>query len=255
MPKPATALLLRRLAAPFAVALLALTTVLLVNYAVRQLPQLSARGASAGTLIEVVLLAFPFTLAMTIPMAVFVAVLWGFTRLGSEGVLAAAREQRGGVRQLVTPVLKAAAVVAALTLVSNTLILPRANARLSAILAGGASTAGAKSDRAMTIGELRTAAHDARASSRPDALSLATRYEVEIHKKYALGVAGIALALFGAAVAFRFPRGGVLFSIVASFAVFSGYYACLIAAESLADRAVISPVVVPHSAESLATGT
>lgn len=60
----------------------------------------------------------PSTVALTIPMAVFIAVAWVFTRLGKEGVLSTARRERHGVRRLVGPVLGAAAVIAALTLVS-----------------------------------------------------------------------------------------------------------------------------------------
>ena len=63
--------------------------------------------------VEALLLAVPFTAAMTIPMAVFVTVLWVFTRLGAEGTLAAAQQERDGVRRLVAPVLGAAAFSAA----------------------------------------------------------------------------------------------------------------------------------------------
>jgi lipopolysaccharide export system permease protein len=51
----------------------------------------------------------------------------------------------------------------------------------------------------------------------------------------------VVLALAGAAVALRFPRGGVRLVFGASGVVFTGYYLSFIAGESLADRLVISP--------------
>jgi lipopolysaccharide export LptBFGC system permease protein LptF len=173
-------------------------------------------------------------------MAVFVSVSWVFTRLGVEGVLASALQERHGVRRLVTPVLGAAAVVAALTFVSNSQIVPRTNARLSAVLAGAPWE---PSDRTMTIGELREAARSAWTDSVPNAAARAAAYEVEIQKKFALAFACVVLALAGAAIAFRFPRGGVGLVIGAGSILFTGYYLSLVAGESLADRQVISPFV------------
>lgn len=83
--------LLPRLARPFAVTLAALTLLLVANQALRWVPQLSERGASAATVAEVLLLSVPFTLALTVPMAVFLSVCWVFTRLGREGSLGSTR--------------------------------------------------------------------------------------------------------------------------------------------------------------------
>jgi lipopolysaccharide export system permease protein len=51
------------------------------------------------------------------------------------------------------------------------------------------------------------------------------------------------LALAGAAIALRFPRGGAGLVIGAGGIVFTGYYLSLVAGESLADRQVITPFV------------
>ena len=249
MSSPATRQLLRRHAVAFGVTFASLTVFLVANYAAKRLPQLS--GAAAGTLVEAVLLAVPFTAAMTIPMAVLVAVLWVFTRLGAEGALAAARRERHGVRRLISPVIAAATGIAAVTLISNAEIVPRANERLAAVIAGGAKWRG---DRMMTIGELRAAAEDARANAGPNALARASSYEVEIQKKYALAAACVVLALTGAAIVLLFPRGGVGLVIVAGLAVVAAYYSCLVAGESLADRLVVSPFVAMWMANALFLG-
>ena len=240
MPMLSTPQLLRRHITPFAVTFALLTALLLANFAARQLPQLSAAGAPASTLLEVLLLAMPFTMALTIPMAVFLAVSWVFTRLGRESVLAAAQRERHGVRRLVGPVLGAAAVIAALTFVSNAQIVPRTNARLAARLADAPRE---QTDRTMTIGQLREAARSALMDAGPGAAVRAAAYEVEIQKKFALAASCLVLALAGATIALRFPRGGTGLVIGAGGVVFTGYYISLVAGESLADQQVVSPFV------------
>ena len=248
MPQPTTGQLLRRHAASFAVAFVALTATLLALYATRSLPALSARGASAGTLAEALLLAVPFTAAMTIPMAVLVAVLREFTRLGADGTLAGARRERDGVRRLLVPVLGAAVGVAALAFVVTAEVVPRANERLAAVLAGGAVP---PSDRTMTIGELRAATRAAGPGTAPVALARVATYEVEIQKKLALPAACVVMALVGAAIALRVPRGGAGLVTVASGAVFCAYYAVIVTGEDLAGRLVVSPFLGVWAANAL----
>jgi lipopolysaccharide export LptBFGC system permease protein LptF len=238
MPEIPTRRLLRRHVRPFAVTFVASTALSLTNFAASVEPQLSARGASAGTYGEALLLALPATIALTIPMAVLLAVLWVFTRLGREGVLTAARRERHGVRRLLGPVLGAAALVAVLTLVSNTRLLPPANAGLREVLLARPT---AQTERDMTVGELREAARTALTEVGPGAAARAAMYQVEIQKKFALAAACLFLALAGAAIPLRFPRGGNGLVIGASVVVLTGYYLSLLAGETLADERVISP--------------
>lgn len=248
MPKQSTQQVLSRHVTPFAIAFTTPTALLLTMFAARHWPRLSAQGASAGTLLEALLLAMPATVALTIPMAVFLAVSWVFTRLGREGALAAAQREHHGVRRLVGPVLGAAAVIAALTLVSNTQILPRTNARLAAVLA---DTAVPRTERSMTVGELREAARSALADARPDAAARAGAYEVEIQKKFALAAACLVLALAAATLGLRFPRGGMRLVIGASGVVFTGYYISLVAGEALADQQRVAPFVAMWMANAV----
>jgi hypothetical protein len=253
VPKPTTRQLLRGHAASFAVAFVALTAALLAPYATRQLPSLSARGAPAGTLAEALLLAVPFVAAMTLPMAVLVAVLREFTWLRADGTLAAARREPGAVRRLVVPVLGAGAGVAALAFVVTAEVVPRANARLETVIAG---RVGAPSDRSMTIAELRAATRTARAGAGPVARARKSAYQVagyetEVQKKFALPAACVVLALVGVAVALRAPRGGAPLVIGASVAVFVAYYLLLVTGEGLAERLVVSPFVGMWGANAL----
>lgn len=248
MSKLATRRLLSRHVTPFAVSCSLLTVFMLARHAMRRVPQLSARDVPAGTIAEVLLYAVPHTLALTIPMAVFLSVSWVFSRLGAEGVLTSAKRQRYGVHRLVFPVLGAAAVIGTLTLASNTQVLPGANARLAELMAGAPLE---PSDRTMTVGELREAARRARTSAAVNAATRAAAYEVEIQKKFALAAACMFLALAGAATAIRFPHGGATLVVGASGVVFTGYYLVVIAGEALAERQAISPWVGMWMANAL----
>ena len=247
MPLPTTRQLVGRHVFSFAIAFVLLTALLLFLYGSRQIPALSARGASPGTIARALLFAVPFTAAMTIPMAVFLAVLHEFAKLGADGTLAAAMRVRNDVRRLIVTVLAAAVGVTALSLVVTAEVVPRANERLSTVLRGEAA---ALNDRSMTIGELRAAAKNI-APSAPDARSRAAAYEVEVQKKFALPAACLVLAMAGMAIAFRFPRGGTWMVIGVSLVVFSGYYVTLMTGESLADQLVISPIVGMWGANGL----
>jgi lipopolysaccharide export LptBFGC system permease protein LptF len=240
MSKLTTGRLLLRHAIPFVISFSSLTVLLLANVAVQRVPQLSAGGVPTSQILEVLVLSVPYTLALTIPMAVLLAVSWVFARLGKEGVIALAKRERHGVRRLVTPVLGVAAVIGALTLFSNTQVLPRANGRLVEVLAGSPRE---PTDRTMTVGELRDAARTARISSEGNAVARATVYEVEIQKKFALAAACLFLALAGAATSIRFPHGGLGLVLGGSAVLFTVYYVSLVTGEALADRQVISPLV------------
>jgi lipopolysaccharide export LptBFGC system permease protein LptF len=241
MPQYTTRQLLRRHAVLFTIAFLALTLSMLALFARKQLPMLSTRGASGDTIMTVLLLAIPFIAAMTIPMAVFVAVLREFTRFRADGTLAVALRERDGIRRLVRPVLLAAIGIAVLELVVTAQIVPRANARLAAVMATGSTTP--RSDRMMTIGELREAERSVRAETEPDAITRIVAYEVEVQKKLALAVACVVMALAGVVIALRIRRGGMWLVVGASCVVFWGYYVLMVAGESLADRLLVSPFV------------
>jgi lipopolysaccharide export LptBFGC system permease protein LptF len=235
MSSPTTRQLLSRHLVPFAFSLVLLTGLLLAQQASR----FGARGLSSSEMIEALLLAIPFTLALTIPMSVFIAVSWVFTQLGSEGVLAEAQRRRHGVRRLILPVLGAAAIIGLFALYSNAQVVPRANVRFAAVLGDAPHEL---SDRTMTISQLREAASSARQASVPDGARHAAAYEAEIQKKLALSAACILLALVGAAFSVRFPGGGRKLVIGASSLVFMGYYVLIHAGESFADQQMASPV-------------
>jgi len=70
-----------------------------------------------------------------------------------------------------------------------------------------------------------------------------SRYQVEIHKKYALSFACVVFVLLGAPLAVMFPRGGLGLVIAASSGIFAVSWAGLIGGETLADRGSATPLV------------
>ena len=70
-----------------------------------------------------------------------------------------------------------------------------------------------------------------------------SRYQVEIHKKYALSFACVVFVLLGAPLAVRFPRGGLGLVIAASSGIFAVSWAGLIGGETLAERGIAPPAV------------
>jgi lipopolysaccharide export system permease protein len=122
--------LLRQHLAPLGFALAALTSLMLINQIAKQLSGLLGKGLPTSLIIEVFVLSVPFIVAVTLPMAVLVAVLHVFTRLAADNEITAMQAGGVSVARLVAPVLGGAACVAAVSFVWNDQILPRSNHRL-----------------------------------------------------------------------------------------------------------------------------
>jgi lipopolysaccharide export system permease protein len=122
--------LLRELAAPFLFALGALTSMLLLNQIAKRFPDLVGKGLTGEIISEVLLLSLPFIIALTLPMAVLVAVLYSFSHLAADNELTAMRASGISVAQMLRPVFFAGVAIALLNFFFIDQILPRSNARL-----------------------------------------------------------------------------------------------------------------------------
>jgi lipopolysaccharide export system permease protein len=121
---------LGRLVAPFLFALAALTGFMLLSQVARRFEQLTGKGLEWQVIAEVFGLSLPFILALTIPMAVLVAVLFAFSQLAADNEVTAMRASGVSLAQLVGPVLVAALAMSACTFAFVDQVLPRSNARL-----------------------------------------------------------------------------------------------------------------------------
>lgn len=125
-----TRYVLGRLVAPFGFALAALTGFMLLNQIARQFDKLAGKGLEWTVIAEVFVLAIPFILALTLPMAVLVATLYGFSQLAAENEITAMRSSGVSVGQLLRPVLLVSLVIGVATFGFVDQVLPRSNARL-----------------------------------------------------------------------------------------------------------------------------
>jgi len=129
-----TRYLLRQHVAPLGFALAALTALLLLNQVAKQLGQLVGKGLPWSVILEVFLLSIPFIVAMTVPMAVLVAVLHATSRLAADNEITAMKASGVSVARIVGPILAGAAAVSVLAFAWNDQVLPRSNHRLRLLL-------------------------------------------------------------------------------------------------------------------------
>jgi lipopolysaccharide export system permease protein len=122
---------LKEHAGPLTFALTALTSLLLLNYIAKNFGELVGKGLPWQVIVEFFVLSVPFTFAMTLPMAVLVAVLYAFSRLASENEITAMRASGVGMTRLTIPVLIAASFLAVGMLAFNDQVLSRSNHRLA----------------------------------------------------------------------------------------------------------------------------
>ena len=125
---------LRQLAAPFVFAVAALTSIMLLNQIAKRFGALVGKGLPWSLIGEVFLLSLPFIVAMTLPMAVLLAVLYAFTTLASGNEITAMRASGVSIGQLLRPVFLAAMLLTVADFVFVDQGLPAANLRLKALL-------------------------------------------------------------------------------------------------------------------------
>ena len=122
--------LLRQHVAPLGFALAAFTSLMLIQQVAKQLSSLLGKGLPTGVIIELFALSLPFIVAVTLPMAVLVAVLHVFTRLAADNEITAMQAGGVSVGRVVAPVLAGATGVAVLSFLWNDQVLPRTNHEL-----------------------------------------------------------------------------------------------------------------------------
>ena len=126
--------LLRQLVAPFLFALGALTSLMLLSQVAKKFGALVGKGLPWGVITEVFVLSLPFIVAMTLPMAVLLAVLYAFSHLAADNEITAMRASGISVYQILTPVLAWGVFMSAFNFVFVDQVLPRTNARLRGLL-------------------------------------------------------------------------------------------------------------------------
>ncbi len=121
---------LREHLGPLVFAVSALTSLMLLNYIAKRLGDLVGKGLSWQVIAEFFVLSLPFTVAMTLPMSVLVAVLYAFSRLASENEITAMKANGVSMRRILLPVLAWGAVFTGGMIWFQDQLLPATNHRL-----------------------------------------------------------------------------------------------------------------------------
>ena len=124
---------LRQHIAPFAFAVTALTLLMLLDQLAKQFGKLIGKGLGARVIAEVFFYSIPFILAVIVPMAVLVAVLYAFNRLAADNEIAAMKASGVSLARIAAPVVLAATLVAGGLVWFNDTVLPEANHRLASL--------------------------------------------------------------------------------------------------------------------------
>lgn len=133
--KVLTRYILRAHIGPFLFAFVALTGVILINTLARQLASLAGRGLPTDVLLEFFVLSLPANIALTLPMAVLVAVLYTFSQLAAENEIMAMKANGVNLRALMVPLLLAAGLITAGMVYFNDQVLPASNHRWRQLMA------------------------------------------------------------------------------------------------------------------------
>lgn len=126
--------LLKLHAAPFAFALGALTSIMLINQVAKQIGKLLGKGLPWTVIAEVFLLALPYIIALTLPMAVLVAVLFAVSRLSGDNEITAMRAGGVSMWHVLRPLLLGGACVSLVTFLFNDHVLPQTNQKLRVLM-------------------------------------------------------------------------------------------------------------------------
>jgi lipopolysaccharide export system permease protein len=126
---------LRQHVAPFTFAVSALTLLMLLDQLAKQFHRLVGKGLGARVIAEVFFYSIPFILAVIVPMAVLVAVLYAFNRLAADNEISAMKASGVSLARIAAPVVLAAIFVAVGLVWFNDRVLPEANHRLASLRA------------------------------------------------------------------------------------------------------------------------
>ncbi len=129
-----TRYLLRAHIAPFLFALFALTSLLFVNTIARRFPDMAGKGLPISVILEVMALSLPHIIALTLPMAVLVSVLYAFSQMTADNEVTALKASGVNLLRLQVSLVIAAAVLGGFMLYFNDRILPETNHQLKVLL-------------------------------------------------------------------------------------------------------------------------
>jgi lipopolysaccharide export system permease protein len=156
--KVLTRYLLRAHIGPFVFAFVALTGVILINTLAKELANLAGKGLPMSVVAEFFVLSLPANIALTLPMAVLVSVLYTFSTLASENEITALRASGVDLRRAAMPLIIAASLIAGGMVWFSDQVLPASNYRWRMLMTDVAATRPLLALREQTINPITTTA-------------------------------------------------------------------------------------------------
>lgn len=129
-----TRYLLRAHLGPFLFAFGALTGVLMINTLAKEMAELAGKGLPAAVIGRFFFLFLPANVALTLPMAVLVAVLYTFGRLVADNEITALKASGIDLKRLFLPMFGAAALITAASVWFNDQVLSETNYELRQLM-------------------------------------------------------------------------------------------------------------------------
>ncbi len=129
-----TRYLIRAHAGPFLFAFAALTGLLFLNAVAQRMDSLVGKGLPWSVIGEFLLLSLPHTIALTLPMAILVSVLYTFSELTAANEITAI--SAGGIKpiRMLSPLLGVGIILAGVMFFFNDQVLPAANHQLKDLI-------------------------------------------------------------------------------------------------------------------------
>lgn len=129
-----TRYLIRAHAGPFLFAFTALTGLLFLNAVAQRMENLVGKGLPWGVIGEFLLLSLPHTIALTLPMAILVSVLYTFSELTAANEITAM--SAGGIQpsRMLAPMLGVGVILAGVMFYFNDQVLPETNHQLKNLI-------------------------------------------------------------------------------------------------------------------------
>lgn len=119
---------------PFMFALVTLTGILFVNTIARRFEDLAGKGLPITVILEVFALSVPHIVALTLPMAILVAVLYAFSQLAADNEITALKASGANLIRMIMPLVFVAFLFAIFMVWFNDRVLPDANNRLKGLM-------------------------------------------------------------------------------------------------------------------------
>jgi len=118
---------LREILAPFFMALLAFTSLLLVDKVFDLTKHFVEKGVNPWYMVEMLLYFSPATLVLTVPMALLVGIITAFGRLAADNEITAMKTAGVGMHRLIVPVVIASLILSIFMVFFMDFTLPRGN--------------------------------------------------------------------------------------------------------------------------------